>query len=51
MRIIHYDNKYRNKVNEFICSIFVEEFGFNKYRKEILTEEEKCKLEKKQNIL
>ena len=38
-KIKEYEDKYDKKVNSFITSIFVEEYGFEEYRKEL---EEQC---------
>ena len=38
-KIKEYEDKYDKKVNSFIISIFVEEYGFEEYRKEL---EEQC---------
>ena len=41
MKIIPYDNKYNEKINEFICTILVEEFEFTHHKDEILLENNK----------
>lgn len=38
-KIKEYEDKYDKKVNSFIISIFVEEYGFEEYREEL---EEQC---------